>query len=1021
MSRPFRGPAGFARPENALKRADELEAIGQKAAALQTLHDVICSKKHRTWSKTFESIMLRHVELCVDMKKRNYAKEALLQYRNMCHLVNINSLEEVIKHFLKRAADKAEEAQAKAAAVTLDVEDLEEDASPEELMLSYVSGEKNKDRTDRELVTPWFRFLWESYRSVLEILRTNPKLEPLYAMTATKAFHFCLQYKRTTEFKRLCDILRQHLTNLVNKFREQRDAGPESMTMHLESRFEQLRVACELELWGEAFRSVEDIQQLIALTKKTPKQPQLASYYTRLTQIFAVSDSPLYHAFAWLKLFSFARQHARGLQQSDYQQMATSVLLAGLAILPYERGPAVGGRTGAVSSDAVAAEQEKDRANRMATILGFADAKKDARSLLTRQALLATISTSNLLALVPAEVRAIHDALSQDFNPLELCHRMAPLLEKLPELAAAPLSSAAPVRTVALDKYVPALKQAAVLRLLKQLSEVYSVMRISELAAMVPFFTFAEVEAVVVDAVKYDYLQMRVDYRNGTLHFGAQHVESDKVRGHLASVAKRLAKAMTMINPPPQPLPAAEASRREAIIRAARETLEGEHLKAVARKMAIEKKKEEAERALFEAEQMEAQRKAQAQRAHELAEDKRRREEAARREAERLQREMEEREQEELRAHLGARNIKVKEGEKLEKQAVIKDLMSERIKEQQELERRMVRLAKNMDHLERARREEEAPYLEAAWKQRQEADRAYWEAAQTEAARLHRQAWELDIEEKKRLAHMVPDKEVFKGVIMQRREAEFQALRRERERRMAEMRNQRRYEREISRRKAYVTRCRAEVEQRMREIEEQRRSEEEARKQAEELERKRKLDEVMAKQQAREAEIERRRAEERRGQGLAPPSATGPASPAAAAAGAGGNKFLPPHLRKQMEAGSAAGGGAAPPAPAAAAAPADEDSGNTWRRRGPEAPPRDYAPPRDSWRSGDRDAPPRDYPPREAPPRDMPPRDAPPAASSGKFVPSALRNRPDGGPPPSGSAPPPSSGGGGAYRPPNRR
>lgn len=38
--------------------------------------------------------------------------------------------------------------------------------------------------------------------------------------------------------------------------------------MHLESRFEQLRVACELELWGEAFRSVEDIQQLISLTKK---------------------------------------------------------------------------------------------------------------------------------------------------------------------------------------------------------------------------------------------------------------------------------------------------------------------------------------------------------------------------------------------------------------------------------------------------------------------------------------------------------------------------------------------------------------------------------------------------------------------------------------------------------------------------------------------------------------------------------------------------------------------------------
>jgi len=51
--------------------------------------------------------------------------------------------------------------------------------------------------------------------------------------------------------------------------------------------------------------------------------------------------------------------------------------------------------------------------------------------------------------------------------------------------------------------------QAAVLRLLKQLSEVYSSMHIKEVAALVPFMEFGDVEAVVVDAVKYDYLQVR--------------------------------------------------------------------------------------------------------------------------------------------------------------------------------------------------------------------------------------------------------------------------------------------------------------------------------------------------------------------------------------------------------------------------------------------------------------------------------------------------------------------------------
>lgn len=58
-------------------------------------------------------------------------------------------------------------------------------------------------------------------------------------------------------------------------------------------------------------------------------------------------------------------------------------------------------------------------------------------------------------------------------------------------------------------QYVPSLRTSAVLRTLKQLGDVYSSLRISELAGLVPFMPFADVEAVVVDAVKYDYLQVR--------------------------------------------------------------------------------------------------------------------------------------------------------------------------------------------------------------------------------------------------------------------------------------------------------------------------------------------------------------------------------------------------------------------------------------------------------------------------------------------------------------------------------
>ncbi|RWW32945.1 hypothetical protein GW17_00002348 [Ensete ventricosum] len=172
--------------------------------------------------------MFKYVELCVDMRKGRFAKDGLIQYRITCQQVNVSSLEEVIKYFMQLSTEKAEQARTQAQALedALDVEDLEVDKRPEDLMLSYVSGEKGKDRSDRELVTPWFKFLWETYRTVLEILRNNSKLESLYA------------------------------------YKDQRDrpdlTAPESLQLYLDTRIEQLKIATDLELWqvSQVYQSI---------------------------------------------------------------------------------------------------------------------------------------------------------------------------------------------------------------------------------------------------------------------------------------------------------------------------------------------------------------------------------------------------------------------------------------------------------------------------------------------------------------------------------------------------------------------------------------------------------------------------------------------------------------------------------------------------------------------------------------------------------------------------------------------
>lgn len=246
--------SNFIKPENALKRAEELLAIGNKNDALKTLHDIITAKRHRNWQNlgVLEAIMQKYLSLCVEMKNGDLAKDGLHHYKLACQHVNVSSLGVVIKHFLDTAEFHAREAQSKAEQLTLD-DDLDEE-TPESLILSAVSGEDTKDRTDRAVVTPWLKFLWETYRTVLETLRNLPKLETLYQETAKKAFTFCLKYKRNTEFRRLSDLLRMHLTNLT-----QASVGnlnsPETLQIHLDTRFEQLNAATELELWQEALLS----------------------------------------------------------------------------------------------------------------------------------------------------------------------------------------------------------------------------------------------------------------------------------------------------------------------------------------------------------------------------------------------------------------------------------------------------------------------------------------------------------------------------------------------------------------------------------------------------------------------------------------------------------------------------------------------------------------------------------------------------------------------------------------------
>jgi translation initiation factor 3 subunit A len=89
-------------------------------------------------------------------------------------------LEAVIVHFLNSAEAKLTEAASTAEAAVEEAEavaDLETGGSPESLMMSTMTEEGERQRSERKLLVPWLVFVWETYRAVLDILRSSSKLE----------------------------------------------------------------------------------------------------------------------------------------------------------------------------------------------------------------------------------------------------------------------------------------------------------------------------------------------------------------------------------------------------------------------------------------------------------------------------------------------------------------------------------------------------------------------------------------------------------------------------------------------------------------------------------------------------------------------------------------------------------------------------------------------------------------------------------------------------------------------------
>lgn len=696
----------------------ELVEVGEVSDANQALYDIITDNqtRRRQWSKTYEGIMLKLMELSVQLRKPGMVKEALHKYRAMCMQSNVSSLEDVVRFLVDLAEKCTENARKKVDETILEgAEDLEDGAmeTPETLLLEAAGNALTKERIDRQQVVPWMRFLWEVYRVVLDIVKTHNKLEICYHGMATKAFAFCVKYKRYMEFRRLCDMLRQHLNQLINNPRNSPNdvkiTDTDTLQKFLETRFTQLSTAVQLEHWQEAYRTIEDIHMIMTMGKAKAKPQHMSIYYDKLMQVFWVSGNYLYHAHAFYKLYTLSVTQKRNLSAEDAQTMASRLLLAALSIPVYDAQSAVLSDSYGIMTDVLGTptSENADRHARMASLLGYSSAAE-------RGTLISELLTRGVGRVCHPQLADLHDLLEGEMAPLQFSDRFTKILKFVESQDI-------------LKEYATPLRRVGIFRLLEQLGRVYDVMRLEDMKKVAAFAEYTEVEDTALTALKTRSLAVRFDYQNQCLRFESELFSTDGMRSQLGRLARRMALTSQMLTDSAH-ISAATASdkavvamslekekkataRRKMAIATARAAAAQEEKDIQMRRGLIERRKEEAERRTAEAER---QKKLAAARERALAEQRRKQEEAKRRYEE---------QQRQAQAPVEATVISSREsggvvGGEGEGDAEREERMTrekeKELKEQAEMKKRIQQLASYLNHIERARREEEWPLLEEA-------------------------------------------------------------------------------------------------------------------------------------------------------------------------------------------------------------------------------------------------------------------------------------------------------------------
>ncbi|KRY16853.1 Eukaryotic translation initiation factor 3 subunit A, partial [Trichinella patagoniensis] len=504
---------------DALHKANELISDGKKELALQTLKEFVSNAHNRVLCQGYTQLMIKILYLCIELRKDETAREMLLHYLQMCQQKDVLSLTDVLLYYLKLADDKAR--ITKLQLQDFGVKDFDLDEAPERLLLAMAAEEEPLGRTGYFELTPWLRYLWESYKNCLHLLSNNQRVEILYHTVLERAFYYCLKYDRKSEFCELADIMKYH-KELAQKYHDDETSVKlskfETVFLYFKSHFVQLEISIELQLWQQACTCIANIQKLIASSGCYPKPAKFAVYMKKAAMVFWKSNNIMFHAAALLQEFSMRKQADKAWFDKRNKmavQLATRILLAVLSISEAD----------CLSTSAQYFDDDLiDRSDLIKTFFKRPGLPLK-RCLIKEMIIVILLKKVEIVFILinfkmylgvdlcaMPEMLEFYEKLQIVQNPLLLAQKLRPYLRMIEECGYPDY-----------QQYLDKLYSVICIKIVKQLSRFHKTIPMEKLYGLIPYFSEDRLERELANASRRNIVDLRMNYMKRMVEFGAQH------------------------------------------------------------------------------------------------------------------------------------------------------------------------------------------------------------------------------------------------------------------------------------------------------------------------------------------------------------------------------------------------------------------------------------------------------------------------------------------------------------------